>query len=157
MSLVDGSSGPWRVGVLFSQSGVTSAIERTQLNATLLAIEEINTGGGVLGRPIEPVMYDPASDPKKFRAFRGTVVSGRPDQIAVWLLHVEYAQGRAAGGRGTPGFVVLPNPSTRGLNTHGIASTRGLRPTRTYCSWPGSCCRPTATGFFHRVKLYLPV
>ena len=28
----------WRVGVLYSQTGVTSTIERTQLNATLLAI-----------------------------------------------------------------------------------------------------------------------
>jgi branched-chain amino acid transport system substrate-binding protein len=62
-------SDSWRVGVLFSQTGVTSAIERTQLNATLLAIEEINANGGVLGRPVEPVIYDPASDPKKFRAF----------------------------------------------------------------------------------------
>jgi branched-chain amino acid transport system substrate-binding protein len=62
-------SDSWRVGVLFSQTGVTSTIERTQLNATLLAIEEINANGGVLGRPVEPVIYDPASDPKKFRAF----------------------------------------------------------------------------------------
>src|SRR6201995_2820775 len=69
MALVDDHSGPWRVGVLFSQTAVTSAIERTQLNATLLAIAEINANGGVLGRPIEPVMYDPESDPKKFRAF----------------------------------------------------------------------------------------
>ena len=59
----------WRVGVLFSQSGVTSAIERTQLNATLLAIEEVNAAGGVLGRRVEPVLSDPASDPKKFRGF----------------------------------------------------------------------------------------
>ena len=69
MALIEDNSGNWRVGVLFSQTGVTSGIERTQLNATLLAIEEINAAGGVLGRPIEPVMYDPASDPKKFRAF----------------------------------------------------------------------------------------
>ena len=69
MALLEDNTGSWRVGVLFSQTGVTSAIERTQLNATLLAIEEINAGGGVLGRPIEPVMYDPVSDPKKFRAF----------------------------------------------------------------------------------------
>jgi branched-chain amino acid transport system substrate-binding protein len=68
MALED-NTGTWRVGVLFSQTGVTSAIERTQVNATLLAIEEINASGGVLGRPIEPVMYDPASDPKKFRTF----------------------------------------------------------------------------------------
>jgi branched-chain amino acid transport system substrate-binding protein len=62
-------SASWHVGVLFSQTGVTSGIERTQLNATLLAIAEINAGGGVLGRPVEPVIYDPGSDPKKFRAF----------------------------------------------------------------------------------------
>jgi branched-chain amino acid transport system substrate-binding protein len=58
----------WKVGVLFSQTGVTSAIESSQLNATLLAIDEINAGGGVLGRPVEPVVYDPASNPKQFRA-----------------------------------------------------------------------------------------
>ncbi len=57
----------WRVGVLFSQTGVTSAIEQSQLNATLLAIDEINASGGILGRPLEPVIYDPASDPKQFR------------------------------------------------------------------------------------------
>jgi ABC-type branched-subunit amino acid transport system substrate-binding protein len=69
MALIEDNSGNWRVGVLFSQTGVTAAIERTQLNATLLGIEEINASGGVLGRLIEPVMYDPASDPKKFRVF----------------------------------------------------------------------------------------
>ncbi|KIZ34418.1 MULTISPECIES: transporter substrate-binding domain-containing protein [Rhodopseudomonas] len=58
----------WRVGVLFSQSGTTCGIEQTQLNATLLAIDEINAAGGILDRPVEPVIYDPASDPKQFRA-----------------------------------------------------------------------------------------
>lgn len=60
-------SDSWRVGVLFSQTGVTAAVERSQLNATLLAIEEINAAGGVLDRPIEPVIYDPASSPKQIR------------------------------------------------------------------------------------------
>jgi len=68
MSFSEDKSGPWRVGILFSQTGVTSAVEQSQLNATLLAIEEINSGGGVLDRMIEPVIYDPASDPKQFRA-----------------------------------------------------------------------------------------
>ncbi len=58
---------PWRVGVLFSQTGVTSAVERTQLQATLLAIDEINAAGGVLDLPLEPVLYDPESNPKLFR------------------------------------------------------------------------------------------
>lgn len=57
----------WRVGVLFSQTGVTAAIERSQLNGTLLAIDEINKAGGVLGRQIRPIVYDPASNPKQFR------------------------------------------------------------------------------------------
>ena len=57
----------WRVGVLFSQTGVTAAIERSQLNGTLLAVDEINKAGGVLGRPIEPSIYDPASNPKQYR------------------------------------------------------------------------------------------
>ena len=57
----------WPVGVLFSQTGVTAAIERSQLNGTLLAIEEINKAGGILGRTIAPEIYDPASDPKQFK------------------------------------------------------------------------------------------
>ena len=68
MSSSENTEAPWRVGVLFSQTGVTSAVEQSQLNATLLAIEEINSSGGVLGRRIEPVIYDPASDPKQFRS-----------------------------------------------------------------------------------------
>jgi branched-chain amino acid transport system substrate-binding protein len=67
MGSSEDNQAPWRVGVLFSQTGVTSAVEQSQLGATLLAIEEINAGGGVLDRMIEPVIYDPASDPKQFR------------------------------------------------------------------------------------------
>lgn len=61
------TSEPWRVGVLLSQTGVTAAIERSQLNGTLLAIEEVNGKGGILGRAIEPVIYDPASTPVQHR------------------------------------------------------------------------------------------
>jgi ABC-type branched-subunit amino acid transport system substrate-binding protein len=58
--------GPWKVGVLFSQTGVTSVIELSQLSGTLLALEEVNSAGGVAGRAIEPVIYDPASDPVRY-------------------------------------------------------------------------------------------
>jgi ABC-type branched-subunit amino acid transport system substrate-binding protein len=53
---------PWRVGVLFSRTGVTAVIEETQFHGTTLAIEEINAAGGVNGRELQPVTYDPASD-----------------------------------------------------------------------------------------------
>ncbi len=68
-------SAPWRVGVLFSQSGVTAAIEKTQLNGTLLAIQEINESGGVHGREIEPVVYDPAASPDSFRELAGQLLN----------------------------------------------------------------------------------
>ena len=57
---------PWRVGVLFSQSGVMAVIEDTQLRATLLAIEEINQAGGINGGELVPVLYDPGSETGAF-------------------------------------------------------------------------------------------
>ncbi len=57
---------PWRVGVLFSQSGVTAVIEESQLSGTILAIEEINAAGGISGRELTPIVYDPGSQPSKF-------------------------------------------------------------------------------------------
>jgi branched-chain amino acid transport system substrate-binding protein len=55
----------WRVGLLFSQTGATAAVERTALQASLLAIEEINAGGGILDAPIEPIVTDPQSIPSQ--------------------------------------------------------------------------------------------
>lgn len=66
MVLKSGSGEPWRVGVLFSQTGVTAIIEESQLKGTLLAIDEINAAGGVNGREIAPVIYDPQSDDHSF-------------------------------------------------------------------------------------------
>jgi urea transport system substrate-binding protein len=53
---------PIRVGVLFSTSGTMAISEQAVLESTLLAIEEINATGGVLGRKIEPVIVDGRSD-----------------------------------------------------------------------------------------------
>src|SRR5213075_2084395 len=51
-----------KVGVLHSLSG-TMAISETVLKDTvLMAIDEINAKGGILGMKIEPVVVDPASD-----------------------------------------------------------------------------------------------
>jgi len=54
------------VGVLFSSTGCLAVIEETQLRGTLLAIEEINAAGGVNGRELAPVIYDPASESAAF-------------------------------------------------------------------------------------------
>lgn len=51
-----------KVGILHSLSG-TMAISETVLKDTaLMAIEEINAKGGVMGKKLEPVVVDPASN-----------------------------------------------------------------------------------------------
>ena len=51
-----------KVGVLHSLSG-TMAISETVLKDTvLMTIDEINAKGGVLGKKLEPVVVDPASN-----------------------------------------------------------------------------------------------
>lgn len=58
---------PLRIGILFSQTGVTSDIESSQLQGTLLAFEEINAAGGIDGRELQPVYYDPGSSPGTYK------------------------------------------------------------------------------------------
>lgn len=59
---------PVKVGVLYSQTGATAAIESSQRLGTLLAIDEINESGGINGREIVAIQYDPASNLHQFRA-----------------------------------------------------------------------------------------
>jgi urea transport system substrate-binding protein len=61
-----------KVGILHSQTGTMSISEISLRDAELLAIDEINAKGGVLGRQIEPVVEDGRSRfttvfPKKAR------------------------------------------------------------------------------------------
>ncbi len=51
-----------KAGILHSLTGTMAVSERSVVDATLLAIEEINQKGGVLGRRIEPVVVDGRSD-----------------------------------------------------------------------------------------------
>src|ERR671932_1241483 len=55
-----------RVGILHSLSGTMAISEASLKDAELMAIAEINAAGGVLGRIIEPVIEDGASDPLNF-------------------------------------------------------------------------------------------
>jgi urea ABC transporter urea binding protein len=57
---------PIKIGVLHSLTGTMSISEISVKDATLLAVEEINAAGGVLGRPLEAVIEDGASDLKTF-------------------------------------------------------------------------------------------
>ena len=51
-----------KVGVLHSLSGTMAISETTLKDAMLMLIEEQNKKGGLLGKKLEPVVVDPASD-----------------------------------------------------------------------------------------------
>jgi len=59
---------PIKVGILHSRTGTMAISERPVIDATLLAIDEINESGGVLGRPIEAIIEDGESDGQVFAA-----------------------------------------------------------------------------------------
>jgi len=51
-----------KVGILHSLSGTMAISETVLKDVALMAIEEINAKGGVLGQKLEPVVVDPASN-----------------------------------------------------------------------------------------------
>ncbi|MDA7976741.1 MAG: urea ABC transporter substrate-binding protein [Pirellulales bacterium] len=53
---------PILVGVLHSQTGPIAVSEQAMIEAEQLAFEEINAAGGILGRPIQWIIADGASD-----------------------------------------------------------------------------------------------
>lgn len=55
-------SGPIKVGILHSLSGTMAISETVLKDVALMEIEAINAKGGVLGRKLEPVVVDPASN-----------------------------------------------------------------------------------------------
>ena len=56
------SSGTVKVGVLHSLSGTMAISEVSLRDVCMMAFEEINAKGGVMGKKIEPVVVDPASN-----------------------------------------------------------------------------------------------
>lgn len=61
------TSEPIKVGVLFSTTGITAAMETSMLNVTLLSIDQVNNAGGIDGRELVPVHYNPESDPDQYK------------------------------------------------------------------------------------------
>jgi urea transport system substrate-binding protein len=57
---------PILVGLLHSQTGPWAGTEQSMLEAELLAIEEINAAGGLLGHPVRAVVTDGRSNPGTF-------------------------------------------------------------------------------------------
>jgi len=70
-----------KVGVLHSLSGTMAISETVLKDVTLMAIDEINAKGGVLGKKLEPVVVDPASNWPLFAEKARQLIS--QDKVAV--------------------------------------------------------------------------
>lgn len=70
-----------KVGILHSLTGNMSINEMAVRDATLLAIQEINAVGGVLGKQVQPIVEDGASDPAVFGEKARKLLAN--DQVAV--------------------------------------------------------------------------
>ena len=66
---------PVHIGVMFSQTGWTAVTERTMLEATSFAIDEINQAGGINGREMIPVYRDPAGEPAAYQTMASELLS----------------------------------------------------------------------------------
>ncbi len=68
-------SSPIKIGLLYSDSGITAAAERSQRDAIVLAVKELNDAGGVLGREIELVLRDPGGVPGRYAALAEELIA----------------------------------------------------------------------------------
>ncbi len=65
---------PVKVGLLEDVSGDLALIGIPKLHGSILAAEEINKGGGILGRPIELIHLDPQGDNARYQEFARRVL-----------------------------------------------------------------------------------
>ncbi|MCL4067514.1 transporter substrate-binding domain-containing protein [Pseudomonas sp. GX19020] len=67
MQLLNTRRESWPVGLLFSETSQTSAVEHSQACATLLAIDEVNAAGGINGLPLEACRLPVGPHPDDYR------------------------------------------------------------------------------------------
>ncbi len=99
-----------KVGVLHSLSGTMAISETTLKDVMLMLIEEQNAKGGVLGKQLEAVVVDPASDWPLFAEKARDLIAEPGRRRGVRLLDLGLPQVGAAGLRGAELDPVLPGP-----------------------------------------------
>jgi urea transport system substrate-binding protein len=72
---------PIVVGILHSQTGPMAISEQSMIDAEVLALEQINATGGLLGRPVRWVIADGGSDWKTFAREAERLI--RDDKVSV--------------------------------------------------------------------------
>lgn len=84
---------PLKVGIVHSLSGPLSPVARPVVDATLLAIDELNERGGLLGRSIEAVVVDGKSETESFAAATERLLSRDKVEVIFGGLHPSSRRG----------------------------------------------------------------
>jgi urea transport system substrate-binding protein len=64
--LTDMEDGAIRIGILHSLSGVSAIGERPLVDVLRLEVDALNAQGGLLGRPVEAIVYNPRAEPERY-------------------------------------------------------------------------------------------
>ncbi|PYM53918.1 MAG: amino acid ABC transporter substrate-binding protein, partial [Candidatus Rokuibacteriota bacterium] len=72
------AQGPVKVAILAEITGGGAPSGTMWRDGVLLAVEEINKKGGILGRPLEPLVMDTQSDPPTSVAVMRRAINDRP-------------------------------------------------------------------------------
>ncbi len=96
-----------KVGILHSLSGTMAISETTLKDVMLMLIEDQNKKGGLLGKQLEPVVVDPASNWPLFAEKGARAAGSAQGGRRVRQLDQRVAQVSAAGFRGIERHAVL--------------------------------------------------
>src|SRR5258706_14357873 len=77
------AQGTIKVGVLHSLSGTMAISETTLKDTVLMMIDAQNKKGGLLGKKLEPVVVDPASDWPRSAAKAPQLLDNHKDSLVV--------------------------------------------------------------------------
>jgi ABC-type branched-subunit amino acid transport system substrate-binding protein len=66
---------PLKVGLMEDVSGDLAFMGKPKLNGSLLAVEEINKAGGIMGRQVELIHLDPQGDNARYQEFTRRLLS----------------------------------------------------------------------------------
>ena len=123
------TTGTIKVGVLHSLSGTMAISETTLKDVMLMLIEQQNAKGGLLGKKLEAVVVDPASNWPLFAEKARQLAVGGQVRRGVRLLDFGVAQVRAAGVRGAQRHPVLSGAVRRpGVQPQRVLHRRGAEP-----------------------------
>ncbi|QPC86314.1 ABC transporter substrate-binding protein [Mesorhizobium sp. NBSH29] len=121
------SSAPIKIGFQAHRTGIGAAYGRWYEKTTNAAVKAINDAGGITGRPVEIIIEDDGTDPKRGAEVVAKFASQHKTDIVFGTLfsHVVIGSAPAAGEMKIPYYVVSEG--------HHVASTKLNR----YCFQPG--------------------